>query len=47
MSVCVHMCGQCPLGSSLITDKGPWKGAEMLGLTPVCIPGGFHVDGRP
>ena len=35
---CVH---NDPLGSNFTTDEGPWKGAESLGLTPVCIPGAF------
>ena len=44
LSVCECVCicvNNAPLGSNLITDKGPWKGAEMLGLSPVCIPGAF------
>lgn len=41
MCVCAHVCIMTPLGSNLTTDEGPWKGAEKLGLTPVCIPGAF------
>ena len=40
--VCVCTCVHSdPLGSNFTTDEGPWKGAESLGLTPVCIPGAF------